>query len=117
MPQLIVLVLPDPGQCDAVLHSWLDAGVTGMTLLDSSGVVEQVRAQNEVLDDMPLMPSMRRLLRNEENPGRTMFSVVGDDFDIDSLVAKTEAITGPLKEEGTGFLFVVQVSRTFGLRS
>ena len=116
MPQLIVLVLPDPGQCDAVLHSWLEAGVTGMTLLDGSGVVEQVTAQSELLDDMPLMPSMRRLLRNEENPSRTMFSVVEDDFDVDSLVAKTEAIIGSLEQEGTGFLFVVPVSRTFGLR-
>ena len=116
MPQLVVLVLPDPGLCDPVLHAWLDVGVTGMTLLDSSGVVDHVE-HHEMLDDMPLMPSLRRLTRSEEDPGRTMFSVVRDDFDIDQLVQKTEEIVGPMADESTGFMFVVPVSKTYGLRS
>lgn len=116
MPQLVVLVLPDPGQCDAVLQAWLEAGVTGMTLLDSSGVVDNLEHQ-KMLDDLPLMPSLRRLVRSEEDPSRTMFSVVQDEFDIENLVAKTEAIVGPLSDHGTGFMFVVPVSKTFGLRA
>jgi hypothetical protein len=95
----------------------LDVGVTGMTLLDSSGVADHMDHHRQVLDDMPLMPSLRRLVRSEEDPSRTMFSVVDDDFDIDELVERTEEIIGSLKEEKTGFLFVVPVSRTFGLRS
>lgn len=116
MPQLVVLVLPDPGLCDPVLHAWLDVGVTGMTLLDSSGVVDHVD-HHDMLDDVPLMPSLRRLVRSEEDPGRTMFSVVHDDFDIEALVKKTEEIVGSLKDDRTGFMFVVPVSQTYGLRS
>ena len=117
MPQLVVLVLPDPGLVDPVLQAWLEVGVTGMTLLDSSGVVDHMDHHHEMLDDMPLMPSLRRLVRTEEDPGRTMFSVVHDDFDIEELVNKTEEIIGALADESTGFMFVVPVSHTYGLRS
>ena len=38
MFQLVVLVLDDPALLDRVLDAWLDAGVCGLTVLDSTGV-------------------------------------------------------------------------------
>lgn len=114
MSQLVVLILPDPGECDAVLHAWMEVGVTGVTLLDSSGLADHVDHRHEFRDDMPLMPSLRRLVRSDEFPSRTLFSVVDEGFDIDELVRRTEEIIGPFANEHTGFMFVLPVSRIFG---
>lgn len=114
MSQLVVLVLPDPGDCDAVLHAWMEVGVAGVTLLDSSGLADHVEHRREFRDDMPLMPSLRRLVRSDEFPSRTLFSVVEEDFEIDELVRRTEEIIGSFEAEHTGFMFVMPVSRIFG---
>ena len=116
MPQLVMLVIHDPGNVDSVIDGWLKAGVTGMTLLDSSGLAQQEQERN-LRDDVPLLPSVRTLLRGMETRSRTLFSLVDEDFDIDALVEETEAVLGPLDSDGNGILFVVPVSRVEGLQS
>lgn len=115
MPQLVMLVVHDPGNVDSVIDGWLKAGVTGMTLLDSSGLAQQEQQRN-LRDDIPLLPSVRTLLRGMETRSRTLFSLVADDFDVDALVEETEAVLGPLESEGNGILFVLPVSRVEGLQ-
>lgn len=114
MPELVVLVLDDAGKVDEVLSAWLAAGVPGATLLDSAGLGRQLGAQ-VLRDDLPLMPSLSSLLRTREETNRTLFAVVPDGFDLDALVAATEAITGPLAEPDTGILFTLPVTRAWGL--
>lgn len=115
MPQLVMLVVHDPANVDSVMEGWLRAGVPGMTLLDSSGLA-QLEQQRNLRDDIPLLPSVRTLLRGMETRSRTLFSLVADDFDIDRLVEETEAVLGPLESEGNGILFVLPVSRVEGLQ-
>lgn len=116
MPHLVNLVVHDPGKVNDVIDAWLDAGVTGMTLLDSSGW-KRAAEVHELRDDVPLMPSVRALLRGEEERSRMVFSVVADDFDLDALIEATESVLGRLDEDENGILFVVPVTRTVGLRS
>ncbi|MDX1601287.1 MAG: P-II family nitrogen regulator [Anaerolineales bacterium] len=116
MPQLVMLVIHDPGKVDSVIDAWLKAGVTGMTLLDSSGLAQQEQERN-LRDDVPLLPSVRTLLRGMETRSRTLFSLVDEDFDVDTLVGNTEEVLGSLDNDGNGILFVVPVSRVEGLQS
>ncbi len=116
MPQLVSLVVMDPGRVDEVMHAWVEAGVPGLTLLDSSGYAQHVRAQQKLRDDVPLFPSVRKILRATEQHSRLIFSVVQDDFDIEALIAATERVLGSLEEPGNGILFVVPLSRVAGLR-
>jgi hypothetical protein len=109
-----VLVLNDPGKIADMLAAWLAVGVSGVTIVDSRGLSHQVSRHN-LRDDLPLFPSLDDLLRSREEAHRTLFAVVPDDFDVETLVAATEKITGTLDEPHTGILFTVPATRVWGL--
>ncbi|MGQ0603846.1 MAG: hypothetical protein ACT4QE_19365 [Anaerolineales bacterium] len=114
MPELIVLVLDDSEKVDEILNAWVALGIPGVTLLDSAGLGHELSAHS-VREDLPLIPSLKSLLRQREEHSRTLFTVVPDGFDVEALIIATEAITGPLDEPDTGILFTVPVTRTRGL--
>ena len=114
MLNLIVAVLLDMQVCHDVIRVWEEAGVTGATILDSIGM-RHLKQRQAMRDDLPLMPSLRKLLESEEFNHRTIFSVVLDDFDIDELIRRTEALVGDFDESNSGFLFVVPVTKARGL--
>ena len=115
MPQLVNLILHDPSRTDEVVHAWLEAGVLGITLLDSSGLARQV-SERDLRDDLPLFPSLRAMLSIPERNSRLVFSVVPDDFDLDGLIAATERVLGPLTAPDSGIFYAVPVTRTVGVR-
>lgn len=115
MPHMVNLVLHDPGMTDEVVHAWLESGVLGITLLDSSGLARRV-GERDLRDDLPLFPSLRSLLSTPERNSRLLFSVVPDDFDLHRLIQATERVLGPLSAPDSGILFVVPVTHTAGLR-
>ncbi len=112
MPNLLVLVLDDPDRCPDVLDAWEGAGVTGVTILESTG---QARMRRAIRDDLPLMPSLRDLLAGTELHHRTLFSVVADEEILERAIAATERTIGDLNTHHTGVLFVVPVTRVLGL--
>jgi len=113
MSQLIVLVVDDPSKVNDVLTAWIEAGIPGATLLDSSGLGHTLHG--ETRDDLPLFPSLADILQTREEHHRTLFSVVADNFNLDRLVAATESILGDLDRPNTGILFVMPVTRAWGL--
>lgn len=115
MPNLVVAVLPNMERCRDVLHAWERFGVTGITILESIGLhrLKQAFARR---DDMPLMPSLRHLMEGEEYHHRTIFTVVEDDFDLDGLLAVTEAAVHDFNAPDSGIVFVTPVTRVLGLR-
>ena len=115
MPELITMVLNDPGKTEDVLQAWLDQGVTGTTVLDSRGLLQEM-CRRGARDDLPLFPSLSTLMHCREEPHRTMFAIVPDGFDVEALVAATETVTGPLSTPGTGILWVVPIARVWGLK-
>jgi len=115
MPLLINLVVYDISRVDEVVEAWGEAGVTGFSLIDSTGLVHHLRGK-ELRDDLPLFPSVRSLLEGNQEENRLLMSVVDDDFDLDALIRATEQALGPLDDPGTGILFVVPVVRVAGLQ-
>lgn len=113
MANLLVFVLDCIEQCPNVLDAWEEAGVTGVTIVESTGMA---RVRSTIRDDMPLMPSLRDLLSGREEHHRTLFSVVEDDQALERAIAATEEVVGDLSRENTGILFVVPVTRVMGLR-
>ena len=113
MPSVIVVVLPTLDECHNMLRAWQDAGVPGGTILDSIGLFEANKKLGR--DDVPLFPSLRNLME-QESPQRTMFAVVGDEVDIDKIIAASEAVVGSFDDPNSGILFVMPVTHARGLR-
>ena len=114
MPELVILVVNDPAKVTDVLTTWLDCGVPGATILDSSGLSHALCQRGEP-SEWPLMPSLGRLMECREEPHRTLLAVVPDGFDLDRLAAATQRVLGRLDDPHTGIMFVLPVTRAWGL--
>lgn len=110
---LLVCVLDNPSHLSAVLDGWTEAGVQGITVLDSTGV-QRVR-QRMSQEDAPMFMSFSRLLRTDQYSHNTLFAVVKDMDTVRHAVAATEAVTGDLAGPHTGILFALPVEAAWGL--
>ena len=110
---LLVCVLDNPSHLKAVLDGWTQAGVLGITVLDSTGVqrVQQRMSQ----EDVPLFMGFGRLLRTDQYSHNTLFAVVQDMDTVRQAVAATQAVTGDLAGPHTGILFALPVEAAWGL--
>ncbi len=112
MAHLIVLVLNNLAEGPAVLRAWDEAGASGVTILESTGLQ---RLRHVLTDDIPLFPSLRDLEGSQELHHRTFFTVVRDDAMLERMVAATREVIGNFDAHHSGLLFVVPVSQVFGL--
>jgi nitrogen regulatory protein PII len=112
---LVVFILDDPNWCSGILDAWESVGVSGITILESSGLGRIRKAA--LREDLPLMSTFSEILRHQETSHRTLLSVVEGQEMVDQVVQVTQEVVGDLQEEDNGFLFVVPVSQVHGLRS
>lgn len=113
MANLLVLVLDELEKFPAIVEAWENAGVPGVTMLDSVGT-RQLRAQAN-RDDIPLIPSMRALYQRVEDHNRTLFTVIEDDAVLERAIEAAQEVVGDFMNPHTGILFVMPVSRTWGV--
>ena len=113
MNYLVVLIVNDIDDTPSILNAWDDAGVSGVTIIESTGLGRIRRAG--LNEDTPLMPSLHDLYQFGEENHRTLFSVVDGQGMVDKMVAIAQQVMGDLDDPHTGFLFVVPVAQTYGL--
>jgi hypothetical protein len=113
MANMLVLVLDDPDKFSAIIDTWETIGVPGVTLLDSVGSRQLRRHARR--DDLPLIPSMRSIVAGTEEHNRTLFTVLEDDAMLERAIEAAHEIVGDFMAPETGILFVVPVSRTWGV--
>ncbi|HQF70002.1 MAG TPA: hypothetical protein PLH39_01850, partial [Promineifilum sp.] len=89
-------------------------GVTGITILDSTGL-GRIRQRASLRDDMPLLPSLHALLHAKEERHRTFMSVVDGEEMVNGIIEATQAILGDMSLPNTGILFVMPVTRVVGV--
>ena len=112
MSHLLVFVLDNLEQLPDVLEAWNEAGVSGTTILESTG---QARFRGAVRDDVPLIPSLGDVLAGRELHHRTLFTVIEDEATLERAIKATEGIIGDFSRRNTGLLFVLPVGRVLGL--
>lgn len=110
----ILFVLHDLEKLEDVLSAWEEAGVSGVTILPSTGL-KRFQQKSGLRDDMPLIPSLDDMMEYVENTNRTLFTIVKDEALVDKVVAATERVVGDLDEPNTGILMVQPVLRVYGL--
>jgi len=113
MANLLVLVLDELEKFPAILEAWEQAGVPGITVLDSVGTRQLKERVSR--DDMPLLPSLRSLFAADEDHNRTLFTVIQDDEVLERAIAATQKVVGDFMQPHTGILFVVSVPRAWGV--
>jgi nitrogen regulatory protein PII len=113
MNYLVVLVVNDIDDAPQILDAWEEAGVMGITILESTGLGRIRRAG--LREDIPLMPSLHDLYQFGEIHHRTLLSVVESQEMVDRMIAVAEKVIGDLDDPHTGFLFVVPVMQAYGL--
>lgn len=112
MFQMVLLIVAKSDKVADILDGWELTGVGGITILESTGL-GNVR-QAAIRDDIPLMPSLSRLLQHREVRHRTLFTVVESDEMVDKLIEVTEEKLGDLNDPDNGVMFVLPVSRVVG---
>lgn len=114
MIELVVLVLADEQRLDAVLEGWKAAGASGITILESTGLGKVHDLLHR--DDLPLFPSLRDLLQEEQVAHCTLFTVAEGEALIDRLVAATVDVVGDLDQDDVGILFTLPIGRAYGIK-
>ena len=114
MNYLILLILHDNTCLDEILTAWEEIGVSGITILPSTGIA-RLRQKSALRGDLPLIPSFEDLVEHAENTNRTLLTIVRDEEMIDKVVTATQNVTGDLNLPNTGILIVLPVLRAYGL--
>lgn len=114
MYYLILHVLHDQSKLETMLDAWKNAGVKGVTVLQSIGM-RKLQEEASLLEDMPLIPTINSLFESGETLNRTLFTVVEGEELVDKVIAETQSITGDLNNHGTGILIVLPIVKALGL--
>jgi nitrogen regulatory protein P-II 1 len=112
---LVLFVLHDPEKLRELLEAWKEAGVSGATVLFSTGL-GRLTQSSALRDDLPLMPSLEDFLPRVESFSRTIFSMIDDEAVVDRVITATGNVVGDLNEPDRGLLMVLPATRVYGLR-
>jgi hypothetical protein len=103
---MVLLVLDDPDNLDAVLAAWSDIGMRGVTILESTGLY---RRQTKHIP----MPYTYGDCAEEGN--YTLFAIVEHEETVHACLEATERIVGDLDGPDTGVLAAWPLSLVKGV--
>jgi nitrogen regulatory protein P-II 1 len=111
---MILFVLNDPDRLEEVLTAWEQAGVSGITVLPSTGL-GRIRQKEGLRDDLPLIPSMEDFYHHESDISHTLFTLVESETLAQKVLEATQAIVGDLDQPGNGILAILPTVNVHGL--
>lgn len=108
---LLIMVLDDSAYLNDVLAAWMEAGVPGVTILESTGLnrVLQRNAPDVAYAGFSQFFGGGRIGHN------TLFSVIEDLATAEKAVAATEKIIGSLNKPRTGIIFALPIAQSWGV--
>jgi len=111
---MVMLILDDPTQWQAILDAWEKAGAPGVTVLPSTGL-GRLRDKTGLSEDIPLMPSLSDFFQKEEDQHQTLLAIIRERRVVDQVIAATKDVIGDLNRPHTGILVVLPVLEAYGL--
>jgi hypothetical protein len=111
---MILFVLHDPALLKDLLNVWHETGVSGITILPSTGL-KRLSETAALRDDLPLIPSLEDLIDHEGSLNRTLFTIVPNDAMVDKVLTATQELIGDLNLPNTGIMAVLPLARVHGL--
>lgn len=107
--KLLVFILNRDELLEDVLTAYIEAGISGATILDSEGM------GHFLTYEIPLFADFRDFMKGNKPYNKTILSVVQDEHRIRVLEHLLDKICGGLDDPGTGILFTVPVDYARGL--
>lgn len=107
--KLVVMILNKTEALESLLENMTDAGITGATIIDSTGMARVIGEY-----DSMIMWSLRKMLNPERQHNKTIFTVVPDEqvATVSEIMKKS---VGDLNAPDTGILFTVPIDHVEGL--
>jgi nitrogen regulatory protein P-II 1 len=105
---LLVIVLNKEEFLDNVLEAFIEAGITGATIVDSVGMGQTLAYH------IPIFAGLRRSIKTSDY-NKMIFSVVQNDQTLQEVIKLVEEVID-FSIPGTGLLFVVPLSLVKGFR-
>ncbi|HEU4642909.1 MAG TPA: P-II family nitrogen regulator [Gemmatimonadaceae bacterium] len=106
--QLLIAVVNHEEKLDDILAGFLELGITGATIIDSSGM------GRVLTHEVPIFAGLRALGERSRPRNQTVFSVI-EDHKVDSAIALIQDVLGDLDTPGAGIVFALPVTRCVGL--
>jgi len=107
--KLLVFVLNNEELLEEVLEAYVEAGVTGATILDSEGMGRFLAYE------VPLFAGFKEFMKGNKPYNRTILSVVRDSATVERVRSLVDPLIGGLDNAGTGIMFTVPVDWVSGL--
>lgn len=107
--KLLVFVLNKEELLEEVLEAYVEAGITGATIIDSEGMGRFLTYE------VPLFADFKEFMKGNKPYNKTILSVVKGDETAERLAAILDTVVGGLDEPGTGVMFTLPIDWSRGL--
>ena len=107
--KLLILILNKVEKLEEVLEGFLEAGVTGATIIDSIGM------GHVISEEVPIFAGLRFMFAGAKPHNKMIFSVITDDKEY-PVITVLKKILGDLGQPGTGIVFTIPLDRVEGLK-
>ncbi len=97
---MVMMVLDNPDKLDDVLDAWYEVNVSGVTILESTGI-QRRRAKNI---KVPFRYNFTRMAARVEEGHYTLLTVVPTEEYVHACIQAAEKIIGDLDQPNTGIL-------------
>lgn len=92
---MIMFVLDNPDQLNQVLQSWLEYGISGATIVESTG------AYRQLVKHVPMRYAYGENMV-QETGNITLFAIVENEKIVQDCLAAVEKVVGNLDDASTG---------------
>jgi hypothetical protein len=111
---MIMYVSKNAEQASQMLDVWVQAGVSGVTILESAGM-QQVSETGGIRADVGIVFSLSKLMKSQEIHHRTLFSAIKDQATLDKVIEVSTAFVKDWSRPDVGVLFVWPLTHAYGL--
>lgn len=109
---MVMFVIDDPNQLDDVLNAWEATGVSGVTIIESTGINRRRRAQQV---GTAFMAGINRFASSGQEGHYTLFVIVQNEKMVTACQRAAEEVVGSLNDPNTGVLAAWRLDAVVGV--
>jgi nitrogen regulatory protein PII len=110
---VLVLVLEQVDKLPELLQKFIQNGLTGTTVLESTGMG---RLLVEWKIGVPMLDFIESSVKDKSNMNKTIFSVIENEESLKEAISTIKKVTGDLNESGRGIMFAWPLTYVEGIK-